>query len=221
MKFIIFHVSNLNLLKNSCKTNYHLNGAHNHHNIAIVINVICFNFAQTNNHHPSIHHYYYHNSHRLNNMRVDNIRENVVVTTLPSTNNSGSIPFGNEPIASNAQSSNERSVCANGLTIATELKNCLMPRHRILVAEECAKLQTLSGLVCSSCVLINSSNNDFDRNSNGKSDNSNDKEEEATHLGTSEIASMPLTPSWLELSTVKQESHSLSNKRTNENTTNV
>ena len=198
--------------KDICKTCCHLKGAHDYHNTAIVVNAICFDFARASNTCTNAHRDYYHNPRHLNNTRVDNTKDKVFVRMSLPTNNSGSVP---------SQSSNERSVCANGLTIATELKNCLMPRHRILVAEECAKLQTLSGLVCSSCVLINSSNNDFDRNSNGKSDNSNDKEEEATHLGTSEIASMPLTPSWLELSTVKQESHSLSNKRTNENTTNV
>ena len=145
-------------------------------------------------------------------MHFNNIKENVFVRTLLSTNDRGSTA---------SQSSNERSVRVNGSIAATKLMNYLIPRHVIFVAEEHVKLQTLNGLLSSSCVLMNIGNNYCDRNSNSESDNNNDNEEEEIHLDIPETSSMLSMPNWLELSIVKQESKSPSNKRTNANTTNA
>ena len=92
-----------NLLKCICKTCCHLNGAHNQHNIAIVINVIRFNFAQTNNHCLNTHRHHCHNRHHLNNMCFDNIREKVIFRALSSTNDDGSVPLGVEHVTSNSK----------------------------------------------------------------------------------------------------------------------
>ena len=88
------------------------------------------------------------------------------------------------------QSSNERSVRANGSIVATDIKNYLTSRHGIIVTEEDVKLNMLNGLLSSSYVPSNSSNNDSDHNSNSENDNNNDNKQEETHLDMSEIASM-------------------------------
>ena len=60
-------------------------------------------------------------------MHVENIKENVFVRALLSTNASGSVT---------SQSNNEILVCVNGSIIATGLKNYLTLRNGILVAEK-------------------------------------------------------------------------------------